>query len=121
MADTKEQPQTTLAPPPPHAEKAKPGAAWKDGETHVLPKNNLPIVFTALGFCTFLAALDQVSPLNEFIKPSLSSTPLGQTIVATALPTIVRQLQGGAEYSWVGRYAMCDKMQYPSCGYLITI
>lgn len=61
MADTKEQSQPTPVPPA-HAEKAQPGASWKDGETHVLPKNNLPIVFTALGFCTFLAALDQVSP-----------------------------------------------------------
>lgn len=26
-----------------------------------------------------------------------------QTIVATALPTIVAQLGGGSEYSWVGR------------------
>ncbi|KAF5311390.1 hypothetical protein D9758_018812 [Tetrapyrgos nigripes] len=56
--------------------------AWKD-EAHVLPKNNLPIVF--LGFmCTvFLAAMDQ-------------------TIVATALPTIVSDLGGGKDYSWVG-------------------
>ena len=27
-----------------------------------------------------------------------------QTIVATALPTIVAKLGGGKEYSWVGRY-----------------
>jgi hypothetical protein len=63
MADTKEHPQ----PPPAPAEekKAKPGAGWKDSETHVLPKNNLPLVFAALGLCTFLAALDQVSLLNS--------------------------------------------------------
>lgn len=68
MADTKEQPQPTPAPSA-HAEKIEPGAAWKDGETHVLPKNNLPIVFTALGFCTFLAALDQVRSLStKFAK-----------------------------------------------------
>lgn len=53
-------------------------------ETHILPKNNLPIVFSGLMFTTFLAALDQ-------------------TIVATALPTIVDRLGGnGALYSWVG-------------------
>ena len=73
MADTKEQPQPTPAPLL-HTEKAKPGATWKDGETHVLPKNNLPIVFTAFGFCTFLAALDQVSLLTEFTKRGLSLT-----------------------------------------------
>jgi hypothetical protein len=64
MADVKEEPQPTPAPLT-HVEKAKPGAAWKEGETHLLPKNNLPVVFTALGFCTFLAALDQVCFLVE--------------------------------------------------------
>ncbi|VDC06640.1 unnamed protein product [Peniophora sp. CBMAI 1063] len=63
--------------------KAKPGASWKANEEHVLPPNNLPIVFTGLMCCTFLAALDQ-------------------TIVATALPTIVAKLGGGSNYSWVG-------------------
>ncbi|KAI0362066.1 MFS amino acid permease [Trametes cingulata] len=61
----------------------KPGQHWKEGEEHVLPKNNIPIVFTGLMCCTFLAALDQ-------------------TIVATALPTIVQKLGGGKDYSWVG-------------------
>lgn len=28
--------------------KAKPGAAWKSNETHVLPKNRLPIVVTVI-------------------------------------------------------------------------
>ncbi|OCH95564.1 MFS general substrate transporter [Obba rivulosa] len=71
-------------PAPVHAEqKLKPGQAWKQGEEHVLPKNNMPIVFCGLMACTFLAALDQ-------------------TIVATALPTIVEKLGGGKEYSWVG-------------------
>ena len=62
MASTKEQSQSTPAPPA-HAEekKAKPGAAWKDGEIHVLPKNNLTVVFAAFMCCVFLAALDQVS------------------------------------------------------------
>ncbi|KAJ3895681.1 major facilitator superfamily domain-containing protein [Lentinula edodes] len=63
--------------------KKEPGQSWKENETHVLPQNRLPLVF--LGFmCTiFLAAMDQ-------------------TIIATALPTIVKDLGGGADYSWVG-------------------
>ena len=40
--------------------KGKPGASWKDGERHVLPKNRLSIVFPGLMLCVFLAALDQV-------------------------------------------------------------
>ncbi|KAF7798263.1 hypothetical protein EIP86_009480 [Pleurotus ostreatoroseus] len=47
------------------------------------PKNRLGIVFTGLMGCSFLAALDQ-------------------TIVATALPTIVEHLGDGKNYSWVG-------------------
>ncbi|KIJ68901.1 hypothetical protein HYDPIDRAFT_79646 [Hydnomerulius pinastri MD-312] len=64
-------------------EKAKPGASWSQNEEHVLPKNRLGIVFFGLMCSTFLAALDQ-------------------TIVATALPTIVADLGGGSNYSWVG-------------------
>ncbi|GLB34845.1 putative membrane transporter [Lyophyllum shimeji] len=63
--------------------KREPGASWKANETHVLPKNRLSIVFIGLMLTVFLAALDQ-------------------TIVATALPTIVSQLGGGKDYSWVG-------------------
>ncbi|KAJ7219407.1 hypothetical protein GGX14DRAFT_436049 [Mycena pura] len=59
--------------------KQAPGASWKADETHHLPKNRLSIVFLALTLTVFL------------------------TIVATALPTIVSQLGGGREYSWVGR------------------
>ncbi|KAI0374828.1 MFS amino acid permease [Pilatotrama ljubarskyi] len=66
-----------------HQKRGKPGQHWKDGEEQVLPKNNMPIVFTGLMCCTFLAALDQ-------------------TIVAIALPTIVQKLGGGKDYSWVG-------------------
>jgi hypothetical protein len=60
MASSKERPQSSR-PSTADGKKAKPGAAWKDGETHVLPHNNLPVVFTAFMCCTFLAALDQVS------------------------------------------------------------
>ncbi|KAJ7595119.1 major facilitator superfamily domain-containing protein [Mycena floridula] len=59
------------------------GSGWRDQDTHVLPKNRLPIVFSGLMLCIFLAALDQ-------------------TIVATALPTIIQDLGGGKNYSWVG-------------------
>ncbi|KAI9574224.1 MFS general substrate transporter [Boletus coccyginus] len=64
-------------------EKEKPGASWKDKEEHVVPKNRLGIVLLGLMCTVFLAALDQ-------------------TIVATALPTIVADLGGGNSYSWVG-------------------
>src|ERR1700721_1400483 len=59
------------------------GASWKDKETHEIPKNPLALVFLGLMLCIFLAALDQ-------------------TIIATALPTIVAELGGGNGYSWVG-------------------
>lgn len=53
-------------------------------EVHSIPKNNLPVVFSGLMLTVFLAALDQ-------------------TIVAVALPTIVRELDGDTNlYSWVG-------------------
>ena len=46
------------------AEKSQPksqaGASWKANEQHVLPKNNLPVVFTGIALAVFLAALDQV-------------------------------------------------------------
>ncbi|KAI0306339.1 MFS amino acid permease [Multifurca ochricompacta] len=63
--------------------KTKARSPWKEGEQHVLPHNRLWIVFSGLMCCIFLAALDQ-------------------TIVATALPTIVEHLGGGKNYSWVG-------------------
>ncbi|KAI5122887.1 hypothetical protein M0805_003338 [Coniferiporia weirii] len=65
------------------ATKSKPGESWKANEQQILPKNRIVIVFIGLMLCVFLAALDQ-------------------TIVATALPTIVEELQGGKNYSWVG-------------------
>ncbi|KAH7913996.1 major facilitator superfamily domain-containing protein [Hygrophoropsis aurantiaca] len=73
-----------MAAPTKEIEKAEPvnGASWKT-EEHVLPKNRLGIVLFGLMCSTFLAALDQ-------------------TIVATALPTIVAHLGGGGNYSWVG-------------------
>jgi len=86
IEETKQDPQ--LQPQPATAttnaqRKHVPGASWKEDEEHVLPHNRLGIVFFGLMSCTFLAALDQ-------------------TIVATALPTIVQELGGGKDYSWVG-------------------
>lgn len=71
--------------PSPVVEEAnkRPGASWKKVEEHVIPKNRLGIVFLGLMCTIFLVALDQ-------------------TIVATALPTIVAELGGGKNYSWVG-------------------
>ncbi|KIK79861.1 hypothetical protein PAXRUDRAFT_16097 [Paxillus rubicundulus Ve08.2h10] len=65
------------------SQKAEPGASWKQMEEHVLPKNRLGIVLFGLMCAIFLAALDQ-------------------TIIATALPTIVADVGGGNSYSWVG-------------------
>ncbi|KAL4068102.1 MFS general substrate transporter [Scleroderma citrinum] len=75
MADTTQSEKPT--------QKSAPGEAWKKSEEHIVPKNRLGIVFFGLMCSVFLAALDQ-------------------TIVATALPTIVAQLGGGNKYSWVG-------------------
>ena len=46
--------------------KAKPGESWKVGEQHVLPKNNIPVVFAGLMMTIFLAALDQVRDVLLF-------------------------------------------------------
>ncbi|KAG2158308.1 MFS general substrate transporter, partial [Suillus bovinus] len=83
--------------------KEKPGASWKKGEEHVVPKNRLGIVFFGLMCSTFLAALDQ-------------------TIVATALPTIVADLGGGNNYSWVGSaYMLASASLGPLYGKLSDI
>lgn len=61
----------------------KPSVSWNKAEEQVIPKNRMGIVFFGLMCTIFLVALDQ-------------------TIVATALPTIVAELGGGKNYSWVG-------------------
>ncbi|KAG1730746.1 MFS general substrate transporter [Suillus lakei] len=75
----------TADPPSSAVEEAKErlGASWRQVEELVIPKNRLGIVFFGLMCTVFLAALDQ-------------------TIVATALPTIVAELGGGKNYSYVG-------------------
>ena len=72
----------------------------------MLPKNRLSIVFFGLMCTMFLAALDQVSSESSHLglgSLALTPSPSSQTIVATALPTIVAKLGGGSSYSWVGR------------------
>ncbi|KIO29866.1 hypothetical protein M407DRAFT_160836 [Tulasnella calospora MUT 4182] len=56
---------------------------WTKREVVEIPDNNLKIVFPGLMLAVFLAALDQ-------------------TIVGTALPTIVRDLGSSSGYSWIG-------------------
>ena len=94
--------------------------AWMAHEEDI-PKNNLPLVFFSLLLATFLVChckftatfcnlsyrtfpgcprSDNVSPH----QPALDGSLIGIfDSVATALPTIVAQLQGGQNYSWVGR------------------
>jgi hypothetical protein len=60
------------------------GMKWSQKEVHDIPKNNMKLVFPGLLLAVFLAAMDQ-------------------TIVSTALPIIVNNLDQGAGYSWVGR------------------
>jgi hypothetical protein len=82
--------------------KTRASADARANERQVLPENRLWIVFPGLMCCIFLAALDQVcSQLCLFLP---SACLLQQTIVATALPTIVQHLGEGNNYSWVGRY-----------------
>ncbi|KAG1792985.1 major facilitator superfamily domain-containing protein [Suillus plorans] len=71
--------------PSPAVEEAKerPGPSWTKVEEHVIPENRLGIVFIGWMCTIFLVAIDQ-------------------TVVATALPTIVADLGGGKNYSWVG-------------------
>ena len=47
--------------------KTKPGASWKANEQHVLPKNNMSLVFACLMLCVFRATLDQVSTSKTFL------------------------------------------------------
>ncbi|ETW79037.1 major facilitator superfamily [Heterobasidion irregulare TC 32-1] len=79
------------------------GKSWRTGEHLVLPHNNLPLVFISFMLTTFLAALDQ-------------------TIVATALPTIVADLNGGNNYSWAGSaYLLASAALGPLYGKLADI
>ncbi|KZV86039.1 MFS general substrate transporter [Exidia glandulosa HHB12029] len=85
--------------------KLKPGEKWQGNasETQHLPENNLKIIVPALMLTIFLAALDQ-------------------TIVATALPTIVNDIGGESGYSWVGSaYLLMSACLMPLYGKLSDI
>ncbi|KAJ7031126.1 MFS amino acid permease [Mycena alexandri] len=92
--------QEKVAPPMVPPQKVKQA---KEDDEHVLPHNNLPLVFIALMMTAFLAALDQ-------------------TIVAIALPTIVADLGGGKNYSWVGSaYLIAAAALSPAYGKLSDV
>lgn len=67
----------------PSQSQPKAGKHWLQNDEHVIPKNNLWVVFTGLMLSVALSALDQ-------------------TIVSTALPTIATDLNASAaSYSWI--------------------
>lgn len=70
----------------------------KSNEVVVIPKNRLVIVFIGLMLTVFLAALDQTIVCMN--SPPLSMT--AYLFIATALPTIVRDLNGAENYAWIG-------------------
>ncbi|CAE6455549.1 unnamed protein product [Rhizoctonia solani] len=83
--------------------KGKPGEAWKEGEVHKIPHNNLKLVFPGLMLTVFLAAMDQ-------------------TIVSTALPAMISDLGGSSGYSWVGTaYLLTSACLSPLYGKLSDI
>ncbi|KAJ6479069.1 MFS amino acid permease [Mycena sanguinolenta] len=72
-------------------------------DEHIIPKNNTPLVFISLMLAAFLVALDE-------------------TIVSTALPTIVAELGGGNNYAWVGSaYLIAAAAWCPAYGKLSDI
>jgi hypothetical protein len=86
-------------------EKDKARFSLEDSEQHILPENRLRIVFPGLMCCIFLAAVDQVGAFSiDSPLPLTVGLLYPQTIVATALPTIVEHIGGGKDYSWVGRF-----------------
>ncbi|KAJ6579540.1 MFS amino acid permease [Mycena vulgaris] len=96
-ANGKQLEEKSVTPPPQKVKQAR------EDDEHIVPHNNLPLVFVALMLTAFLAALDQ-------------------TIVATALPTIVAQLGGGKDYSWVGSaYLIAAAAMCPAYGKLSDI
>ncbi|OLL25095.1 putative MFS-type transporter, partial [Neolecta irregularis DAH-3] len=69
-------------------------------DTHYLPTNRIMIVFLGLMITVFLAALDQ-------------------SIIATALPSIISDLGDGYLYSWVGlSYVLASTVFLPLYGKL---
>ncbi|KAJ7096214.1 major facilitator superfamily-domain-containing protein, partial [Mycena epipterygia] len=98
---------TTTTPFPDNETKEHESAATsrklKEEDEHVIPANKMALVLPGLMLAVFLASLDQ-------------------TIVATALPTIVTKLGGGNNYSWVGSaYLITAAAVSPACGKLSDI
>ncbi|EEB09505.1 membrane transporter [Schizosaccharomyces japonicus yFS275] len=79
------------------------GAEEIDEYTQVIPHNNLLLVVPGLLLSIFLSALDA-------------------TIVTTAMPTIVKELNGQSSYSWIGTaYTLAETAILPFCGALSDI
>ncbi|KAJ6479024.1 MFS amino acid permease [Mycena sanguinolenta] len=80
--------------------------AKTDEDEHIIPKNNIPLVFISLMLAAFLVNLLQV----RFV------------CVSTALPTIVAELGGGNNYAWVGSaYLIAAAAWCPAYGKLSDI
>ena len=65
-----EKPSTSSDEPEKRPHRAQAGATWKAHEQHVLPKNNLPVVFSGIALAVFLAALDQVGDIVSQSYPA---------------------------------------------------
>lgn len=113
------------ADPPVEKSVAEDTKAWKTQTEDDIPKNNLPVVFFSLLLTTFLVCVQCLimCPVAEPLGSALirrrwtrrcelttlsilSDSPPIRVLccsVATALPTIVAELKGGQNYSWVGR------------------
>ncbi|KAJ7648103.1 MFS general substrate transporter [Roridomyces roridus] len=77
-----------------------PNRKARENEEHILPNNNLPLVFLGLMITTFLVRLS----------------------VATALPSIVAELGGGQNYSWVeNAYLISTAALCPAYGKLSDV
>jgi|SRR5271170_6933387 len=72
----------------------------KSNEALVIPKNRIVIVFIGLMLTVFLAALDQTIVCTYPQRGKEFARLI--CYLATALPTIVRDLQGAQNYAWVG-------------------
>ncbi|CAA92259.1 basic amino acid transmembrane transporter [Schizosaccharomyces pombe] len=71
--------------------------------TLVLPSNRMYIVIPGLMLSIFLSALDQ-------------------TVITTAIPTIVANLDGGSSYSWIGTaYTLAQTSILPFCGIMSEV
>ncbi|EJD36911.1 MFS general substrate transporter [Auricularia subglabra TFB-10046 SS5] len=97
------------------ARKLKPGEKWqgRDSEIQYLPHNNLKIIVPAY-------APSCADSWQDSIQLFLAA--LDQTIVATALPTIVNDIGGDTGYSWVGSaYLLMSACLMPLYGKLSDI